>query len=94
MTYRNLIQHKIQHSFSGLFDTLSIERKLTDAQMECMQFGICDYAPRQVKEVPFFHYSFEFISKEGQLAPPHPVRRSTKPISKIIIFGIEMIFSF
>ena len=24
--------------------------------MECMQFGICDYAPRQVEEVPFFHY--------------------------------------
>ena len=32
--------------------------------------------------------------KEEQLAPPHPIRRSTKPISKIIIFGIEMIFSF
>ena len=56
MTYRNLIKHKIQHSFSGLFDTLSIERKLTDAQMECMQFGICDCDPRQVEEVPFFHY--------------------------------------
>ena len=38
------------------FDKLSIERKLTDAQIECMQFGICDYAPRQVKEDPFFHY--------------------------------------
>ena len=33
-----------------------LEKKLTDDQMECMQFGICDYAPRQVKEVPFFHY--------------------------------------
>ena len=42
--------------FGDLIDTLSIERKLTDAQMECMQFGICDYAPRQVEEVPFFHY--------------------------------------
>jgi len=39
-----------------LFDTLSIERKLTDAQMECMQFGIGEYALRQVEEVPFFHY--------------------------------------
>jgi len=55
MTYGNLI-NKIQHAFGGLFDTLSIERKLTDAQMECMQFGICDYAPRQVENVPFFHY--------------------------------------
>ena len=55
-TYRNLIKNKIQHAFVGLFNTLSIERKLTDAQMECMQFGICDYAARQVEEIPFFHY--------------------------------------
>ena len=56
MTYGNLIKNKIQHALSVFFDTLSIERKLTDAQMECIQFGICDYAPRQVEEVPFFHY--------------------------------------
>ena len=56
MNYVNLIKDKIQHAFCGLFDTLSIRRKLTDAQMECMQFGICDYAPKQVEEVPFFHY--------------------------------------
>ena len=54
MTYGKLIKNKIQHAFGGLFDTLSIERKLTDDQMECMQVGICDYAPRQVEEVPFF----------------------------------------
>jgi len=65
MTYGNLIKNKIQHPFGGLFNRLSIERKLTDVQMECMR-----------------------------LAPPHPIRRSTKPISKIIILGIEMIFSF
>ena len=52
----NLIKNKIHHVFVGLFDTLSNKRKLTDAQMECMQFGICDYAPRQVEEVSFFHY--------------------------------------
>ena len=56
MNYGYLIKNIIQHAFCSLFDTLSIERKLTDAQMECMQFGICDYAPRQVEEVPFFHY--------------------------------------
>ena len=56
MTHVNLIKNKIQDAFGGLFDTLSIERKLTYAQMEYMQFGICDYAPRQVEEVPFFHY--------------------------------------
>ena len=56
MTYGNLIKNKIQHAFGGLFDSLSIERKLNDDQMECMQFGICDYAPWQVEEVAFFHY--------------------------------------
>ena len=54
MTYGNLIKNKIQDAFCGFFDTLSIERKLTDTQMECMQFGICDYAPKQVEEVPLF----------------------------------------
>ena len=56
MIYGNLIKNKIQHVLGSLFSSLSIERKLTNAQMECMQFGICDYAPRQVEEVPFFHY--------------------------------------
>ena len=56
MTYENLIKNKIQNAFGGLLETLLIERKLTDDQMECMQFGICDYNPRQVEEVPFFHY--------------------------------------
>ena len=56
MNYRNLIKNKIQNAFGGLFDKLSIEKKLTDNQMECMQFGICDYSPRKVEEVPFFHY--------------------------------------
>ena len=56
MTYRNLIKNKIQYVLGGLFDTLSIGRKLTDAQMECIHFGICDYAPKEVEEVPFFHY--------------------------------------
>ena len=54
MTYGNLIKNKIQHAFGGLFDTLSIKRKLTDAQMECMQFGICDYAPGKLRKFPFF----------------------------------------
>ena len=55
MTYLNLIKNKIKHAFV-YFDTLSIGRKLIDSQMECMQFGICYYAPKQVTEVPFFHY--------------------------------------
>ena len=94
MNYRNLIKNKIQHAFGGLFDKLSIERKLTDNQMECMQFGICDYSPKKWRRFPFFIINLNLFKKGGQLAPPNPIRRSTKPISKIIIFGIEMIFSF
>ena len=56
MTCRNPIKNKIQHVFGGSFDMFSIERKSTYDQKECMQFGICDYAPRDVEEVPFFHY--------------------------------------
>ena len=58
MTYENLIKNKIQYVIGGLFDKLSIERKLTDAQMEFMQFGICDYVPRQVEEVPYLIINF------------------------------------
>ena len=56
MTCKNPIKNKIHHIFGGWFDMLSIERKLTDDQMECMQFGICDYSPRKVEDIPFFHY--------------------------------------
>ena len=56
MTCGNPIKHKIQNIFVNWSNKLSIEGKLNDAQMECMQFGICDYAPKQVEEVPFFHY--------------------------------------
>ena len=48
MTYGNLFKNKIQHPFDSLFGTLSISEKLTDDQMESLQFDICDYAPRQV----------------------------------------------
>ena len=34
MTYKNLFKNQIQNVYSGLFEKLSIERKLTDAQME------------------------------------------------------------
>ena len=53
MTCGNPIKHKFQNSF---IDAISFERKLSDDQMECMQFGICDYSPKQGEEVPFFHY--------------------------------------
>ena len=60
MSCGNTYKHKIQNTIHFFLDTFSgrnsNSRALTDDQMECMQFGICDYTPRQVEEVPFFHY--------------------------------------
>ena len=56
MAYVNPIKHKLQKAFDNWLDMFSVERNLSDEQMECMQFGICEYTPRQVEEVPFFHY--------------------------------------
>ena len=46
MTSINPIKNQIENIFSNCFKKFSIERKLNDDQMECMQFGICDYAQR------------------------------------------------
>ena len=54
MTYGNLIKNKIQYAFGGLFDTLSIERKLTDTQMKCMQFGLVLMLQHKLRKFPFF----------------------------------------
>ena len=56
MTCGNPIKHKLQKAVDNWLDMFSVERKLSDEQMECMQFGICNFAPTQVEEVPFFHY--------------------------------------
>ena len=56
MTCRNPIKHKLQKAFDIWLDMLSVERKLCDEQMQCMHFGICDYALREVEEIPFFYY--------------------------------------
>ena len=53
MTCGNPIKHKFHNVFNSFIDAISFKRKLSDDQMECMQFGICDYSPRQVEEVPF-----------------------------------------
>ena len=72
MTCENLIKNKNQPAFNSLLARLSIERKLTDDQMEYMQFDIYDYSPRQVEEVSFFHYSFGFILKEKTISSSSP----------------------
>ena len=61
MTCGNPIKHKLKTVVDNWLDMFSVERKLSDDQMECMQFGICDYAPRKVEEVPFFHYWLQLL---------------------------------
>ncbi len=55
MTCGNPIKHNLQHAFNLFYEAISFERQLSDDQMECMQFGICDYAPKQIEQLPF-HY--------------------------------------
>ena len=54
MTYGNLIKNKIQHAFGGLFDRLSIEGKLTDAQMECINLEFVIMLQDKLRKFPFF----------------------------------------
>ena len=54
MTCGNPIKHKLQRVVDNWLDMFSVERKLSDEQMECMQFGICDYAQDKLRKCPFF----------------------------------------
>ena len=56
MTCENPFKHKIQKAIVNFLNMFSIEEKITDKEMECMQFGICDYAPKNVEEIPYFHF--------------------------------------
>ena len=56
MNCGNPFKHKIQKVVGNFLDIFSIEKKITDEQMECMQFGICDYASKQVEEIPYYHF--------------------------------------
>ena len=56
MTCGNPIKHKFKNALNTFINAISFDRKLSDDQMECMQFGICDYSQNKVEEVPFFHY--------------------------------------
>jgi len=47
MTCGNSIKHKLLKGVDNWLDMFSVEKKLSDDQMECMQFGICDYTPRK-----------------------------------------------
>ena len=56
MTCGNPFKHKIQKVIDKFIAMFSVEEKITDEQMECMQFGICDYAPKKIEEIPYFHF--------------------------------------
>ena len=60
MSCRNTYKHKIQNTIHFFLDTFSgrnlNSRALTDDQMECMQFGICNFTPKKLEEIPYFHY--------------------------------------
>tara|TARA_Y100000589_G_C26855407_1_gene507696 strand:- start:384 stop:554 length:171 start_codon:yes stop_codon:yes gene_type:complete len=56
MTCGNPIKHKFKKVIVNFLDIFSVEEKINDKQMECMQFGICDYAPKQVEEIPYYHF--------------------------------------
>ena len=49
-----LEENKIEHVFDDQFDTLSIERKLTNEQMECMQFVFLIMLQDKLRKFPFF----------------------------------------
>ncbi len=56
MTCGNPFKHKIQKVVGNFLDMFIVDRKATDDEMECMQFGICDYAPKKVEEIAYFHF--------------------------------------
>ena len=56
MTCGNPFKHKIQKVVGNFLDMFIVDRKPTDDEMECMQFGICDYTPKKVEEIAYFHF--------------------------------------
>ncbi len=56
MNFGNPLKHKIQKVVGNFLDIFSVEKKINNEQMECMQFGICDFDQKQVEEIPYFHF--------------------------------------
>ena len=52
----NSLKHKTKKLVRNILDNFIFERKPNDKEIECNQFGICDYAPNQTKEIPYFHF--------------------------------------
>ena len=56
MTCGNPLKHKTKKLIGNFLDNFIVARKLNDKEIECKQFGICDYAPNQTEEIPYFHF--------------------------------------
>ena len=56
MNFRIPLKHKMQKVVGNFIDIFLVEKKITDSQMECMQFGICNYDQKQVDDIPYFHF--------------------------------------
>ena len=60
MSCGNPYKHMLQISFNSFLDIFttikSNPRAVNDVQMECMQFGICSFVSKPLKEIPYFHY--------------------------------------
>ena len=56
MTCGNPFKHKIQKVLDDFLYMFKVKEKITDEHMECMQFGICDYTPKKIEEIPYFHF--------------------------------------
>ena len=54
MSCRNPSKHMIKNAFTPSIAPMSLEKKLSNEKLECMQFDICDCRTSQVEEVPFF----------------------------------------
>ena len=56
MTCGNPFKNKIQEVVVDFLNIFSVKEKINDEQMECLQFGICNYVPNQAEEIPYFHF--------------------------------------
>ena len=54
--YKHILQNSV-HPIRNIFRVpYSKSRKLTDDQMECLEFGICSFVPKLSEEIPYFHF--------------------------------------
>ena len=55
-SYKNIFKNLVYSFIDTLKDPNLNSRNLTDEQMECMQFGICDFVMKSSDEIPYFHF--------------------------------------